>query len=144
MTRLRLDPATIERILLNGIDSDGDGLPDEIELLIGTNPFDPDTDHDGYPDGLEVELGSNPLDPNSVPVIGYPGETYSPIFSIQNLAIFIANRDSKTDSKGDSHVASNTSPQTIKILVEVAHRMFALRDPNRGLRSSARPRSAVQ
>ena len=32
-------------------DSDGDGIPDSIEIANGTNPNDADTDHDGIPDG---------------------------------------------------------------------------------------------
>lgn len=35
-------------------DSDGDGLTDSEELLLGTNPFNPDTDGDGLSDGQEV------------------------------------------------------------------------------------------
>lgn len=42
-------------------DSDGDGLTDEQELALGTDPHNPDTDGDGYPDGVEVENGFNPL-----------------------------------------------------------------------------------
>jgi len=42
-------------------DSDGDGLPDDMENDIGTNPFLPDTDGDGMSDGDELDLG---LDPN--------------------------------------------------------------------------------
>jgi len=68
----------------NLIDSDGDGIPDEEEIRIGTNPFDADTDHDGYPDGLEIALGSNPLDPNSIPNINRPGFVISPVLFIQN------------------------------------------------------------
>ena len=48
--------------MLHLLDTDGDGIPDEDEIRLGTNPFDPDTDHDGYPDGLEIALGSDPLD----------------------------------------------------------------------------------
>ncbi len=70
-------------------DADGDGLPDEYEDVIGTNPADPDTDddglldgdevhrstdplrrdtdNDGYSDGQEVNAGSDPLDPMSIP-----------------------------------------------------------------------------
>ncbi|MGD1073641.1 MAG: Ig-like domain-containing protein [Bryobacteraceae bacterium] len=72
-------------------DSDGDGLPDWLEMLIGTdpqnpdtdgdglndfeelfvyrtNPLDADTDGDGFSDGIEVLFGSDPLDPNSTPL----------------------------------------------------------------------------
>ncbi len=35
-------------------DSDGDGITDGIEIVVGkTNPLDPDTDHDGLDDGIE-------------------------------------------------------------------------------------------
>ena len=35
-------------------DSDGDYLPDDVEVYLGTNPHDRDTDHDGIPDFAEV------------------------------------------------------------------------------------------
>lgn len=44
-----------------GLDSDGDGLTDDEERRLGTNPFNPDTDGDGIPDGDEVALGTDPL-----------------------------------------------------------------------------------
>ncbi len=37
-----------------GVDSDNDGLPDEVEADFETNPLDPDSDDDGVSDGLEV------------------------------------------------------------------------------------------
>ncbi len=44
------------------LDSDGDGIPDHIELQIGTDPFNPDTDGDGLTDGQEYyEYGTDPL-----------------------------------------------------------------------------------
>lgn len=44
------------------IDSDGDGLSDAVENMLGTNPFDSDTDKDGLTDGEEVnDYGTNPL-----------------------------------------------------------------------------------
>ena len=48
-------------------DADEDGLPDEGELLMGTDMHHPDTDRDGFSDGDEVSIGTNPLDPNSRP-----------------------------------------------------------------------------
>jgi len=38
-------------------DSDGDGLSDDAEFVIGTNPTNPDTDNDGINDGAAVKLG---------------------------------------------------------------------------------------
>lgn len=43
------------------IDTDADGLADEIELALGTNPEQVDTDGDGYEDGREAANGFNPL-----------------------------------------------------------------------------------
>lgn len=44
------------------IDSDADGLSDEREAEIGTDPSNPDTDGDHLPDGREVNVyGTNPV-----------------------------------------------------------------------------------
>lgn len=42
-------------------DSDGDGIPDRLEHLLGTNLLNPDTDGDGYTDLEEILAGTNPL-----------------------------------------------------------------------------------
>ncbi len=42
------------------VDTDHDGLTDKQELLLGTDPKNPDTDGDGFPDGLEVQNGFSP------------------------------------------------------------------------------------
>jgi len=44
-------------------DSDQDGLTDQEEKMIGTDPKNSDTDGDGYSDGKEVQSGYNPLKP---------------------------------------------------------------------------------
>lgn len=43
------------------LDEDGDGLPDDVERRLGTDPRAPDTDGDGFSDGQEVRNGYNPL-----------------------------------------------------------------------------------
>ena len=42
-------------------DADGDGLSDEEEATLGSDPNNPDTDADGSPDGEESDLGTDPL-----------------------------------------------------------------------------------
>lgn len=46
---------------LNGQDSDEDGLPDDFEKAMGTDPDDPDTSGNGYTDKTELKYGYNPL-----------------------------------------------------------------------------------
>lgn len=46
-------------------DSDGDGLTDEEEAALGTDPDDIDSDDDGYQDGFEILDGTDPLDSDS-------------------------------------------------------------------------------
>ena len=46
----------------NRFDTDGDGLPELLETIVGTDPRVADTDGDGVPDGAEVVQGTNPLD----------------------------------------------------------------------------------
>lgn len=42
-------------------DSDGDGLSDEAELIVGLDQYNPDSDDDGIPDGTAVKLGLGTL-----------------------------------------------------------------------------------
>src|SRR5262245_58014712 len=48
------------------VDSDGDGLSDDEENQIGTDPLNPDTDGDGLGDGLERAAGLDPISTNDV------------------------------------------------------------------------------
>lgn len=52
----------VAEILDGSPDSDGDGLRDDTEFIIGTSRDLADTDGDLIPDGAEIEQGSNPLD----------------------------------------------------------------------------------
>ncbi len=49
------------------VDSDGDGLSDQEESILGTDPNNKDSDGDGVSDGDEVKKGFDPGDPNSLP-----------------------------------------------------------------------------
>ncbi|MEQ9498960.1 MAG: VWA domain-containing protein [Deltaproteobacteria bacterium] len=63
-TRPRLRFVTPEdRVGRASPDSDGDGLDDEEEALVGTDILSPDTDDDGFHDFLEVRLGASGFDP---------------------------------------------------------------------------------
>ncbi|HUB79724.1 MAG TPA: hypothetical protein VMB03_13050 [Bryobacteraceae bacterium] len=93
--RIPVDQRTVALILAHAaanasgearcLDSDGDGLCDADELILGTSPYLADSDGDGYPDGLELALGSDPLDPKSVPAIDAPGYYVTPPLSIRNI-----------------------------------------------------------
>jgi len=59
---------TVVLALTPTADSDGDGLSDAYEAMLGTDPFNPDTDGDGFSDGVEVASGSDPLNPACTPL----------------------------------------------------------------------------
>lgn len=46
-------------------DGDGDGLPDDVEAYLGTDPHDRDSDHDGIPDLVEI-FGAAAAEPTRV------------------------------------------------------------------------------
>src|SRR5438105_7280354 len=78
-------------------DMDNDGLANDVEVTLGTDPRKFDTDGDGWPDGLEVEAGSDPLDPNSRPVlfiIAEPRVNFilptTPALALDNSALTLA------------------------------------------------------
>ncbi len=51
----------------NDPDTDGDGLIDGEEVFLGTDPTNPDTDGDGSSDLEEEQAGTSPLDPDDHP-----------------------------------------------------------------------------
>src|SRR5262245_61086989 len=62
-----LGPASARGDVNWGFDSDFDGLPDEVEGLVGGIPFLADTDGDGFDDAIEFVCRSKPDDPTSTP-----------------------------------------------------------------------------
>ena len=59
--------ATSPAFFVSETDSDEDGLDDETEALLGTNPEAADSDEDGWDDLTEILGGSDPTDPTDFP-----------------------------------------------------------------------------
>ena len=59
------DPAWL-LAMAESIDTDGDGVPDRLEIQAGTDPNNPDTDGDGLSDGEELHVHfTDPLNPDT-------------------------------------------------------------------------------
>jgi len=85
-------------------DSDGDGLSDAKEVLLGTNPLNADSDSDGLSDGNEVSLGTSPLNSDSDADGLADGQEVS-------LSTDPLNPDSDADGLSDGNeVSLGTSP----------------------------------
>ncbi|MDF1553746.1 MAG: S8 family serine peptidase [Deferrisomatales bacterium] len=101
-------------------DSDGDGLPDGLEVASGTNPLDADTDDDGLSDGEEDAnhdgvVDSGETDPTLADSDGDGvqdgtelGLTQADVGADTDLALFVADADpatttdpTKADTDGD-------------------------------------------
>ena len=53
-------PRPLHATDLDVVDTDGDGLPDRQEVVLGTDPLLLDTDYDGFSDGEEMALQTDP------------------------------------------------------------------------------------
>jgi len=89
LEELGLPPSEVGE--LASIDSDNDGLSDEEEVELGTDPNDPDTDNDGFYDGDEVQLGYDPLDPSDYPEVD----------EVEDYDESNVNREEQEDYTGD-------------------------------------------
>lgn len=82
------------------MDTDGDGLNDNQEKGLGTDPADPDTDADGHTDGQEVAAGTNPLD-----AADHPAPPDHSDADLDGLAASLETKEgldpNKLDSDGD-------------------------------------------
>jgi hypothetical protein len=56
------------------VDTDEDGLPDDAEKRLGTDPENPDSDGDGYMDADEIRNGYNPLGSGRLGDAGAPSD----------------------------------------------------------------------
>jgi len=83
------------------LDSDQDGLTDQEEHMIATDPEKADTDGDGYSDGKEVESGYNPLKPA-------PGDKIVPASQPSTPLSTDQTDSAKAASSADSAVSDQT------------------------------------
>jgi large repetitive protein len=94
------------------VDTDMDGIPDAVELMLGLNPMDADSDDDGVIDGAEPQFGTdtdgdgliNALDPDS---------DNDGLFDGTELGITMAGPDTDVTKKNfvaDADPATKTNP----------------------------------
>ena len=107
----------MEIMFAAGPDSDHDGLTDEVENQLGTDPYNSDTDGDLIQDRTELHFGTDPVDPTSSPIdIDSSGGTDAiDIQLVINRALGIGthlrtdvNRDGVTDAV-DVQLVINTA-----------------------------------
>lgn len=104
-------------------DTDNDGLSNEEEKALGTDPNNVDTDGDGYSDGVEVESGYNPLKSS-------PGDK---IISEQNT--------SSTDNSSGASLTTTTTTdnnytlKTSEALASIVQGVTTNDDPSQGVKS---------
>lgn len=92
------------------IDSDQDGISDEVEEKLATNPFLADTDGDGYSDGVEVKNGYDPLTPAVKNTASAPA-----VFGASATATASSCSASNSSAAGCS-VGQNTAPNSAPIV----------------------------
>lgn len=85
-------------------DSDADGLNDNAEKLLGTDPFNPDSDGDGFHDGHEFWDNADPLTPGFDPVLPVHSDPDSLTDHQEGLIkTDPANSDTDGDGPWDDH-----------------------------------------
>lgn len=95
-------------------DRDGDGVKDEIEVQIGTDPDNPDTDGDGRIDGVEVQLGSSPSVSDGVCI----DETYSADLRTRPVDVIFVLDNSGSMREEIESVEKNINENFTKIMDE--------------------------
>lgn len=100
------------------VDTDGDGLTDAEEPLVGCDPAKADTDGDTYADGLEVEKGFDPakagaaLLQNSASLATYTSTRFG--YTVRYPAAWLAKA---RDAEGSEVIFSGAGAEFIEVLV---------------------------
>lgn len=106
------------------VDSDNDGLLDEEEERIGTNPYDSDTDDDGWKDGIEEKENTNPLDSEDYP--GKKEETSEP----ESQSPVDSDGDGLFDEQEEEYGTNPYDPDTDEDGLEDGDELWIGTDPN--------------
>lgn len=85
-----------------GGDLDGDGLDEEAEAALGTDPLLPDTDFDGRTDGEEVQAGTDPANglSNEFSVAGTRDSDGDGLADLREAQLMTSIGDADTDGDG--------------------------------------------
>ena len=109
-------PVTV--IASGAVDSDGDGLTYDEEILLNTDPSNPDSDGEGLNDGLEVNFyGSNPLAADS------DGDGMHDLFEAL-CGLFPMVDDAQMDPDGDGFVNLTEFQEGTEPLSHTSHPAF--------------------
>ncbi|MCX6763029.1 MAG: hypothetical protein NT093_04615, partial [Candidatus Moranbacteria bacterium] len=100
------------------LDSDQDGLTDQEEKAIGTDPLKADTDGDGYSDGKEVESGYDPLKPAPGDKLVPSAESTTPASNVQASDI-ATNPPADSISADQTLMNGQTDPANAAILAQM-------------------------
>ena len=94
-------------------DSDLDGLIDPLEVDLGTDPLDEDTDDDGVADGEELDRGTDPLDEDTDDD-GIPDgqERWSPAHNLVRSLPYLYDTDGDGLSDGEE-IVLGTRPDSV-------------------------------
>jgi hypothetical protein len=127
------------------IDSDSDGLSDEVEATIGTNPTDPDTDDDGLNDGWEYSgttpggtklQDADPLQKDLYITLAYaPSATHYSDEGIDDIRRSFAQMP-VANPNGQSGIRTHVTTQTANITTSFKGNLSEFREKN-GLNRSA-------
>jgi hypothetical protein len=97
ITAADLNKITFADIAYGGPDTDGDGLPDNLEAALGTSITSTDTDADGFTDRAEIISGFNPLVAGAkMPIdLGFAAKQKGGLFSAPGAYLWFVGSDGK-------------------------------------------------